>query len=176
MGDKRATEWIEVRRRKTPMMRDPKEETTYFVTNVPEEARKNELWKIHSKYGNLTDVYIGLKKRRNGQNYVFLRFRGIKDTKQLENRLAGIKYKGRILVVNLAMYGRKEALHKRNTVWKQEQPFDRHISRTGMRDRRTFAEVARPIQDRRWRQPTLLSRQHRLHPQPPASRTRKLLA
>ncbi|CAI9269379.1 unnamed protein product [Lactuca saligna] len=51
--------WTTVRRRRKPVN---KQETTYFVTNLPKEAAKGELWKAFEKYGNLSDVYMAAAK------------------------------------------------------------------------------------------------------------------
>lgn len=58
MGDEKPLEWKKVRRRKTPAKKNTGEVTTYFVTNIPEGARKNDLQKIYTKYTNMSDIYL----------------------------------------------------------------------------------------------------------------------
>lgn len=58
MGDEKPPELKKVRRRKTPAKKNIGEVMTYFVTNIPEGARKNDLRKIYTKkYMNMPDVY-----------------------------------------------------------------------------------------------------------------------
>lgn len=66
LGGEKPPKWMEVRRIKTLAKKDGKDVTTYFVTNISDEARKIELWKIYAKYGNLLHVYLKIRRRRNG--------------------------------------------------------------------------------------------------------------
>ncbi|KAL4555962.1 hypothetical protein LXL04_038596 [Taraxacum kok-saghyz] len=144
-------EWREVRRKWREETDKPGvEEITYFVTNVSKEARKGELRNTFSRFGKLTDVYMGNKAGRNGQYYVFIRFTGVKDIKELEEKLDGTLYRGKRLSVNLAKHRRKEPPSLKNT---GEDNYARQLKRdtkpnysmaNGFRDNRTFAEALRP--------------------------------
>ncbi|KAL4564517.1 hypothetical protein LXL04_028581 [Taraxacum kok-saghyz] len=67
--------WTEVRRRKRPETTNNDEEITFFVSNIPKEARKGEFHKVFSRFGKLTDVYMGTNIGKNGKHYVFIRFK-----------------------------------------------------------------------------------------------------
>lgn len=79
----------------------------FLVSNVSDLARKDEIKVVFEIYGILKNVFIGQKKGKNGKNYVFIKFKGVHDVKNLKRRLKGNKMKGMILEVNLAKYRRK---------------------------------------------------------------------
>ncbi|CAH1420760.1 unnamed protein product [Lactuca virosa] len=57
--------WTEVRRRKTPAkFQTGLDETSFFVSNIPTGATKEEFRKIFNLFGGLTDIYFGGKKGR----------------------------------------------------------------------------------------------------------------
>ncbi|KAL4573359.1 hypothetical protein LXL04_020162 [Taraxacum kok-saghyz] len=99
--------WTEVRRRKKSDKGVSEEVTTYFVTNVPKEGRKGEIRNVFSKFGRVTDVYMGLKIGKNGKYYAFIRIMGAGDAKELEERMNGAKIRGKELEVNVAKHDRR---------------------------------------------------------------------
>lgn len=44
------------------------------------------------------------KKGRNGQYFLFVRFKGVENIYKMEKKLNGINHKGRVLLVNLEKY------------------------------------------------------------------------
>ncbi|CAH1422041.1 unnamed protein product [Lactuca virosa] len=145
----REAAWEEVRRRRKPSAKEINEITTYFVSNVPEGTMKGEIRKVFKDSGRLTDVFMGLKIRKNGKHYAFVRFTGVQDVKELERKLDGSIVRGRRLEVNLAMYGRKDPpgtgkkMNHDNPIWKQRNNTTQQVPRykEGFRDQRTFAEA-----------------------------------
>lgn len=85
--------WKEVRRRKTAEKRGS-ETTTFFVTNVPRDATKREIYEAFIRFGRLTDVFMGLRKGKNGRYYAFIRFTDVKNVKHMENQLDGTVVRG----------------------------------------------------------------------------------
>nr|KAJ0195626.1 hypothetical protein LSAT_V11C700343790 [Lactuca sativa] len=101
-------EWTEVRKKKAPARPKHIQETTYFVTNVPEQAKKGEIREAFGRFGRVTDVYMGDKKGKNGKYFVFVRFGEVKNVMELEEKINGMTYRGNKLEVNLARHKRKD--------------------------------------------------------------------
>ncbi|CAH1412377.1 unnamed protein product [Lactuca virosa] len=101
--------WTEVRRRKMGVASDGNttEETTFFVTNIPNGATKAEFRKIFSQMGRLSDIYFGRNIGKNGKNYGFIRFIGVSDAKALELKLNGATCRNNKLEISVARHGRK---------------------------------------------------------------------
>ncbi|KAI3508623.1 hypothetical protein L1887_23632 [Cichorium endivia] len=87
-------EWTEVRRRRNQPYSKQRSITTYFVSNIPEDARKGEIRDTFAKYGEITDVYMGVNKGKNGKFYAFVRFTDVRDEFEMEKKLDGIMTPG----------------------------------------------------------------------------------
>ncbi|CAH1446424.1 unnamed protein product [Lactuca virosa] len=123
------------RKQATTNVRD---DTTFFVSDVPDNANKVDLWRRFTKYREISDVYLGTKKRWNGQNFAFVRFRGVCDIPGLEMKLNGITYNGKRLMMNVSRQLRKLAPQKTNKKW-NKQP-KRAEPKLGLRDHRSYAD------------------------------------
>ncbi|KAL4589625.1 hypothetical protein LXL04_002533 [Taraxacum kok-saghyz] len=143
------SEWRQVRgkRRQERKVTETSEETTYFVSNIPKEARKAEIINVFNKYGRATDVFMSNNMGKNGKYYVFVRFRDIQDTQELEKKLDGILFRGRKLEVNIAKHSRKP-LPRPNIAFQYPKiPFKAPIhpphigAGNGFRNQRTYAEA-----------------------------------
>ncbi|KAL4588391.1 hypothetical protein LXL04_001275 [Taraxacum kok-saghyz] len=99
--------WTVVRRNNR-QANEQDDETTYFVTNVPREATKGEIRKVFERFGRVSDVWMGTNIGKNGKHYAFLRFTGVKDTKEMEKQIDGTKIRGKILEVNIAIHGMRD--------------------------------------------------------------------
>ncbi|KAL4561051.1 hypothetical protein LXL04_033213 [Taraxacum kok-saghyz] len=141
-----ATKWTEVRRRKTATTtRGAPQETTYFVTNIPAEARKGDIRYAFEKLGKLSDVYMADKIGKNGKHYAFVRFREVSNTMELEKKMDGTILKGRRLEVNLAKHGRKEPPRQAHNIRTNIPAQVNNVWRgNSYRDNRTFAGIIRP--------------------------------
>ncbi|CAH1435768.1 unnamed protein product [Lactuca virosa] len=118
-----ASEWTEVRRKKNTTSREiPKDETSFFVTNIPNGATKSEFRKLFSHVGRLTDIYFGDKRGYNGKNFGFIRYIGVDQPKEMEKRLQGVQCRGKILEINIAKHGRKPLNDNRVTTAKLQVP------------------------------------------------------
>ncbi|KAL4580478.1 hypothetical protein LXL04_016672 [Taraxacum kok-saghyz] len=91
-------------------------EVTYFVTNIPKEATKREFQKTFGRFGRLSDVYMGLNTGKDGQHYVFIRFLGVQDTREMETKLDGTILRGKRLAVNISKHDRRPL--QANVGWK----------------------------------------------------------
>ncbi|KAI3792215.1 hypothetical protein L2E82_06088 [Cichorium intybus] len=78
-------EWKVVDRRKNDRRDHP---TSFYVSNLPEGATVNEIWKKFEGFGKLVDVYIARKKERSGARFGFVRFAGVQDAKAMEESFA----------------------------------------------------------------------------------------
>lgn len=61
---KTTSEWTVVNRQRTlksDKWWDHEGVTTMFVSNIPNGANKETIWKMFNKYGELTDVYMATK-------------------------------------------------------------------------------------------------------------------
>ncbi|CAI9300872.1 unnamed protein product [Lactuca saligna] len=82
MEERNGGGWSEVRRRK--QVRNYHQSniiTNIYVSGFPGDTRKDELRRSFTRFGNVVDVYMGRKKDSHQRNFVFVRFKGIKDDK-----------------------------------------------------------------------------------------------
>ncbi|KAL4588462.1 hypothetical protein LXL04_001353 [Taraxacum kok-saghyz] len=136
--EKRETEWREVRRKTSPKKdvpartscRDDPNTTTFYVTNLPGDARKGDLWRSCAKLGNLGCFWF---------LFGFIRFQSVPDTALMEEILNELICRGRKLVANCAKHPRHLAPQPK----KLHVPVVRNVHRThtATRDTRTFADV-----------------------------------
>ncbi|KAI3751227.1 hypothetical protein L2E82_22275 [Cichorium intybus] len=149
MGDVNG-DWTEVSRRKNNgRFQANNELTTFYVTGFPDGTRKEELRDPFSRFGKVVDVYFGWKKNAQGRNYAFVRFLDVKDCKELEAKLQGIRCKQVTLETNISKHQRKAAhnLGVSNgnipvgSARKQSRTFGIPPQGLKVRDNRTFAQV-----------------------------------
>ncbi|CAH1422791.1 unnamed protein product [Lactuca virosa] len=139
-GHRQISARTEVRRKKHLV--NTSMETTFYVSNIPNDYRLAEIRSPFTKFGQVVDVFIPPKKNRNGKHFAFIRFNRVKDELALENALQGIKCNENVLKVNLGKHRRNSSKALTNATHKQHlQPqFQRHANTSGVfRDRRSFA-------------------------------------
>lgn len=49
--------WTEVRHKKKSAIIKDNDEITYFVSNVPKDVRREEIWSTFQSYGAVSDVF-----------------------------------------------------------------------------------------------------------------------
>ncbi|KAJ0686887.1 putative RNA recognition motif domain, nucleotide-binding alpha-beta plait domain superfamily [Helianthus annuus] len=76
----------------------------FFVSNLPDRCSSVEVGEFFSVFGNVARVYVAKKRDKNGNNFGFVTFKGVKDVKDLEGRMKGIKMGSFKLQVNLARF------------------------------------------------------------------------
>ncbi|CAI9266454.1 unnamed protein product [Lactuca saligna] len=100
--------WTDVRRRKAPTKSQTGlDETSFFVLNIPTGVTKEEFRKIFKPFGELTDIYFGGRKGKNGKYFGFIRFKGVRDVGSLEAGLNGMLCRNHKLDINIAKHERK---------------------------------------------------------------------
>ncbi|KAJ0557124.1 putative RNA recognition motif domain, nucleotide-binding alpha-beta plait domain superfamily [Helianthus annuus] len=102
-------------------------EMTFIVQNLPDRTTKTVLWKAFQSYGFVSDAYVARKKDKRGNNFGFIRFKGVEN---LEVTLAGMNtvkiFEAKVLV-SLAKYDRnhKQFIYTSKTVggkvWRQKE-------------------------------------------------------
>ncbi|KAI3781791.1 hypothetical protein L2E82_11815 [Cichorium intybus] len=100
-------EWKTVYRRNTNRNNIKDDRTTIFVGNIPDGVSKQDLRVLFERYGRIVDIYQATKKDRNGSNFAFIRFAGVKDGMLLEKSIGRVSIGHSILVVNIARFQRK---------------------------------------------------------------------
>ncbi|KAF5778714.1 putative RNA recognition motif domain, nucleotide-binding alpha-beta plait domain superfamily [Helianthus annuus] len=78
--------------------------TKFFVSNIPDCCSSVDVGEFFSVFGNVARVYVARKRDKNGNNFCFVTFKGVKDVKDLEGRLRGVKMGDFKLQVNLAKF------------------------------------------------------------------------
>ncbi|CAH1441469.1 unnamed protein product [Lactuca virosa] len=96
----------------------------------------------------MTDVFIGLRKGKNGEYYVFVRYVDVKNVREMERKLDDTMVRGRRLEVNVALHKRKEipGMTKNENQGHNSRHSSAFIPKKppggwGFKDQRTFAEV-----------------------------------
>ncbi|KAL4581773.1 hypothetical protein LXL04_006301 [Taraxacum kok-saghyz] len=107
-------EWREVRRRHTAPKnftgdRNDPNITSFYISNLPGDATKSEIWRPCSRLGRLVDVYIAGRRDANGVFFAFVRFERVANHDKLEEELNNLACRGRKLTANLAKHPRKPA-------------------------------------------------------------------
>ncbi|KAD6794925.1 hypothetical protein E3N88_05821 [Mikania micrantha] len=80
--------------------------TTFFVSNLPEDCTAELLRSVFMEYGDVIDAYVAVKKDRMGGVFGFVRFPLMKDTKIMEEKLKNVFIGNLKVAVNLARYDR----------------------------------------------------------------------
>ncbi|XP_023754450.1 uncharacterized protein LOC111902872 [Lactuca sativa] len=100
--------WTQVCRKRPQSRREQRpEETTFFVTNIPDGTTKAEFRTIFSSFGKLSDIYFGEKKGKNRKNFGFIRFLEVDYTQEMESKLNGTRCRNNVLEINIERHGRK---------------------------------------------------------------------
>ncbi|KAL4574069.1 hypothetical protein LXL04_020891 [Taraxacum kok-saghyz] len=104
-------EWREVRRRKpidTPARRWDNNSTvsSFFVSNIPGDVTRKELWDPCAKLGKVVDVYIAGRRSASGGFFAFVRYVDVLDVEALEKELNNVRCRGRKIAANCAKHPR----------------------------------------------------------------------
>ncbi|MFS8004741.1 putative RNA recognition motif domain, nucleotide-binding alpha-beta plait domain superfamily [Helianthus anomalus] len=63
----------------------------FFVANIPEGCRPWDLASLLQDFGEISGTYIARKRNKEGLKFGFVSFKGVKDWKEQEKRLRGLK-------------------------------------------------------------------------------------
>ncbi|KAJ0522979.1 putative RNA recognition motif domain, nucleotide-binding alpha-beta plait domain superfamily [Helianthus annuus] len=78
--------------------------TKFFVTNLPEGCTPWEISEFVKVFGVVTGVYIARKLDKFGNRFGFIKFKDVRDVKELERVLNGTKMGNSKLKVNVARF------------------------------------------------------------------------
>ncbi|KAL4592943.1 hypothetical protein LXL04_005951 [Taraxacum kok-saghyz] len=103
-------EWREVRRKKASQSFPPgavgirfdPAVTSFYVCNLPGDARKGDLWKQCAKLGNLVDIYIVGRRDATSLLFAFVRYLDVVKPDVIEAGLNEMTCRGRRLKANCA--------------------------------------------------------------------------
>merc|ERR1711962_1400815 len=85
-----------------------RETTSVYVRNLHHECRQDDLHKIFSKYGEVTDVYIPLDYHtRQPRGFAYIQFTHLEDAEDSVYYIDGTSLFGRALEVQVAQSDRK---------------------------------------------------------------------
>ncbi|KAJ0793170.1 putative RNA recognition motif domain, nucleotide-binding alpha-beta plait domain superfamily [Helianthus annuus] len=105
--------WIDVpsknRKERNGGKLSDKNVTKYFVSNLPFGCTPWEVSDFLGFYGEVAGTYIARKNDKNGNRFGFVSFKNVKDAKDLEHRMNGIKMGKFILKVNIARFAVENA-------------------------------------------------------------------
>ncbi|KAK2449425.1 SC35 splicing factor [Trifolium repens] len=60
--------------------------TSFFITNLPDDAFTGDLWKTFREFGRVGEVYIPKKLDRRGRRFTFVKFKEVEDVEALSER------------------------------------------------------------------------------------------
>jgi hypothetical protein len=69
---------------------DEKGITSVFFTNFPEATKAGNLWPKFAAAGNIGEVFIPIKRDKQGRRFGFAKFREVKDHEELMSKLSDI--------------------------------------------------------------------------------------
>jgi hypothetical protein len=110
--------------------------TSFFFTNIPDDATSETLWKLFLKFGRVMEVYIPRKLDKRGRRFGFVKYKEVNDVELLSEKLQEVWLGSFKLLVNRSRFARtdsKEASSGRdNEVGKRStfQPKDAEVGRS----------------------------------------------
>ncbi|MCI18119.1 endonuclease/exonuclease/phosphatase family protein, partial [Trifolium medium] len=95
--------------------------TSFFITNFPDDASTEVLWKLFVKYGRVGEVYIPKKLDIRGRRFGFVKFKEVKEVEMLSESLRDVWLGTYKLRVNRSRFGRSDSKEGSS----QKAPFQR---------------------------------------------------
>lgn len=83
-------------------------DTSFYLTNFPNEFQEMDLWKLFQCWGRVLDVIVFRKLNARKQRIGFVRFHGVRDAITLERQLDSIWIGTWKLQTNIPKYRRQE--------------------------------------------------------------------
>jgi hypothetical protein len=83
--------------------------TSFFFTNLPDDANSEDLWKLFLKFGRVAEVYIPKKLDKRGMRFGFVKFKDVAEVEALSDRLKDVWIGSFKLWVNRSRFGRSES-------------------------------------------------------------------
>jgi RNA recognition motif-containing protein len=85
--------------------------TSFFFTNIPEEASHSDLWKLFAKFGYVGEVFLPNKLDKFGRRFGFVKYKEVLKVVDLAARLENVWFDNVKLKVNLARFRREDRPH-----------------------------------------------------------------
>ncbi|MCI25192.1 RNA-binding protein 25-like, partial [Trifolium medium] len=63
--------------------------TTFFITNFPEDAAAEELWRLLRRYWKLGEIYIPSKRDKHGKRFGFAKYVEVENSHNLLKKIEG---------------------------------------------------------------------------------------
>ncbi|MCI19252.1 endonuclease/exonuclease/phosphatase family protein, partial [Trifolium medium] len=130
--------WERRHRHKGFVHRLANETTSYFFTNFPEGVKAIDLWSKFARFGRVGEVYIPNKLDKQGKRFGFVKFREVRDVKDLLSRLGDIWVGSFKLRVNLSRFGRGETRRDKQVEIPQNS---KAVAEAQCQDGRSFKEA-----------------------------------
>ncbi|KAL4555886.1 hypothetical protein LXL04_038518 [Taraxacum kok-saghyz] len=135
-------QWQEVKRRK-PGNSNEVGITSFYVTNVPCDARRSDIWKPCSKLGRLTDVYVPGRRDKGGAFFAFVKYANVSNPDVTVQALNEVSVGGRYLKANVSLHPRKPAAPIKIMTRRHPPPQVHRPPPPTNRNGRSFAEVTK---------------------------------
>jgi RNA recognition motif-containing protein len=90
--------------------------TSFFFTNIPDDASSEILWKLFLKFGRVMEVYIPRKFDKRGRQFGFVKFKEVEDVELLSDKLQEVWLGSFKLLVYRSRFARSESKEASNGV------------------------------------------------------------
>jgi RNA recognition motif-containing protein len=82
--------------------------TSFFITNFPEQLGWGDIWKIFTRYGSVSDVFIPKKVDKWGRRFGFVKFKEVRDVEELGRKLDDVWFGDIKIEVNRAKFSKDD--------------------------------------------------------------------
>lgn len=162
-GSRRGSRWVKTEREEQTFTFERNLINLYF-SDFSEEWKLGDMWKSFGAYGNVIDVFVPVKRAKNGSHFGFVRFKGVRDGEILRNRLKEMRVTNRRIFIKLALFRRPmtqgvqtepgQVGHKGN----QTISIRKAVASPPLRDNRRYAKELvdfsnLPGQGKKWERP-----------------------
>ncbi|CAO2827367.1 unnamed protein product [Amaranthus hypochondriacus] len=119
-------------------------EVSLFVDGVARALSISELRATFEKYGEVTDVYIAGKKRKNKSvGFAFIKFKRKEEASKAIENINGVSLKGCKLAVSIAKYTRNPSSLIGKEKETQKMVTKNRVPKPALRDHRQYADVVK---------------------------------
>jgi len=80
---------------------------SFYFSNFPDDSKYGKLWRIFEKCGKIKDVFLPLKRNKEGKRFGFVRFEDEDNGKELLAKLLKIRVQSFQLNVNISKFHRE---------------------------------------------------------------------
>jgi RNA recognition motif-containing protein len=82
--------------------------TSFFFTNIPDEATTEDLWKLFLKFGRVWEIYMPKKLDKRGRRFGFVKFKVVSEVELLNDKLQDVWMGTFKLLVNISRFARSD--------------------------------------------------------------------